>query len=69
MSDDHEQEYDDDLVYLLEAVWGAGYLSPGDRPDRHRILVRDCPTFTPPFPAIDPKLTAASATTLAQLAR
>ncbi len=29
MSADHEQEYDDAMVVLLEAVWGEGYLSPG----------------------------------------
>ncbi len=29
MSDDSFQEYDDDLVALLEAVWGEGFMSPG----------------------------------------
>ncbi len=38
MSDDHEQEYDDALVYLLEAVWGEGYLSPGGPDEIKRIV-------------------------------
>lgn len=29
MSQEHEQDYDDELVALLESVWGEGYLSPG----------------------------------------
>jgi phosphoethanolamine N-methyltransferase len=29
MSEDSFQEYDDDLVALLEAVWGEGFMSPG----------------------------------------
>ena len=38
MSGDHEQEYDDELVYLLEAVWGEGYLSPGGPDEIERIV-------------------------------
>lgn len=38
MSGDHEQEYDDELVYLLEAVWGEGYLSPGGPDEIKRIV-------------------------------
>ena len=29
MSNDGFQEYDDDLIAVLEAVWGTGFLSPG----------------------------------------
>ena len=29
MSGTHEDEYDDNLVTLLELVWGAGFLAPG----------------------------------------
>ncbi|MDH3693943.1 MAG: methyltransferase domain-containing protein [Gammaproteobacteria bacterium] len=29
MTSEHEQEYDESLQALLEAVWGEGYLSPG----------------------------------------
>ena len=29
MAGEHEQEYDESLQALLEAVWGEGYLSPG----------------------------------------
>jgi hypothetical protein len=28
-NNDHEQEYDDELIALLEAVWGEGFMSPG----------------------------------------
>ncbi|MEM7427664.1 MAG: methyltransferase domain-containing protein [Pseudomonadota bacterium] len=38
MSVEHEQEYDDALVHLLEAVWGEGYLSPGG-PDEILLIV------------------------------
>ncbi len=29
MSDSHEDEYDDELVTLLQLVWGDGFLAPG----------------------------------------
>ncbi|MBS35391.1 MAG: SAM-dependent methyltransferase [Thiotrichales bacterium] len=32
------QEYDDDLVAVLEGVWGAGYLSPGGPAEVDRIV-------------------------------
>ncbi len=38
MSEEHGQEYDDDMVTLLEAVWGEGFLSPGG-PDEIRKIV------------------------------
>ncbi len=40
MSEEHGQEYDDDMVTLLEAVWGDGFLSPGG-PDEIRKIVED----------------------------
>ena len=33
-----ELEYDDDLIAVLEAVWGAGFLSPGGTDEVDRIL-------------------------------
>jgi phosphoethanolamine N-methyltransferase len=36
---DHDQEYDDALVALLEAVWGEGFLSPGG-PEEVALIVR-----------------------------
>lgn len=36
----HEDEYGDDLVALLELVWGEGFLSPGG-PDAVRAIVGD----------------------------
>ncbi len=42
MDTDHipepELEYDDDMVALLEAVWGDGFLSPGGTAEVDRIL-------------------------------
>lgn len=32
------QEYDDDLIALLEAVWGEGFLSPGGTAEVDRVL-------------------------------
>ncbi|MFV1853125.1 MAG: methyltransferase domain-containing protein [Thalassospira sp.] len=33
-----ELEYDDDMIAVLEAVWGAGFLSPGGTDEVDRIL-------------------------------
>ncbi len=33
-----EQEYDDELVALLEAVWGVGFMSPGGNAEVDRIV-------------------------------
>lgn len=33
-----ELEYDDDLIAVLEAVWGAGFLSPGGTDEVDRVL-------------------------------
>lgn len=33
-----EQEYDDDMIALLEAVWGGGFMSPGGPAEVDRIL-------------------------------
>jgi phosphoethanolamine N-methyltransferase len=38
MSSEQLQEYDDDMVALLEAVWGEGYMSPGG-PDEIKKIV------------------------------
>ena len=38
MSDGEFQEYDDDLVALLEALWGEGYMSPGGDAEVDRYL-------------------------------
>ncbi|MDJ0778882.1 MAG: methyltransferase domain-containing protein [Gammaproteobacteria bacterium] len=38
MTDGEFQEYDDDLVALLEAVWGEGYMSPGGDAEVDRYL-------------------------------
>ena len=38
MSTEHEQDYDDALVALLERVWGEGYLSPGGPEEVAMIL-------------------------------
>ena len=37
MSEQATQEYDDDLMALLEAIWGEGFMSPGgvDEVDRY----------------------------------
>lgn len=36
----HEDEYDEDLIALLQLVWGEGFLSPGG-PDAIRAIVAD----------------------------
>ena len=33
-----EQEYDEDLIALLEAVWGTGFMSPGGTREVDRII-------------------------------
>jgi len=42
MNEDHttepELEYDDDMIALLEAVWGEGFMSPGGEAEVDRIL-------------------------------
>ncbi len=38
MTDGEFQEYDDDLVALLEALWGEGYMSPGGDAEVDRYL-------------------------------
>lgn len=38
MSADATQEYDDDLMALLEAVWGEGFMSPGGTDEVDRYL-------------------------------
>lgn len=38
MSDHATQEYDDNLVALLEAVWGEGYMSPGGGEEVDRYM-------------------------------
>ena len=35
---EHEQEYDDELIALLEAVWGDGFMSPGGSEEVDRIV-------------------------------
>ena len=40
MADDHEDEYTDELIALLELVWGKGFLSPGG-PEAVAAIVRD----------------------------
>jgi len=40
MADQHEDEYSDDLIALLELVWGKGFLSPGG-PEAVAEIVRD----------------------------
>ena len=37
-SSNPEQEYDDDFIALLEAVWGEGFLSPGGTTEVDRIV-------------------------------
>lgn len=37
----HEDEYTDELIALLELVWGKGFLSPGG-PEAVAAIVRDC---------------------------
>ncbi len=38
MTGDHEQEYDESLQALLEAVWGEGYLSPGGSEEVAKVV-------------------------------
>ena len=38
LNDEPTQEYDDDLIALLEAVWGEGFMSPGGPEEIDRIL-------------------------------
>ena len=38
MSDAPELEYDDNMVSLLQAVWGEGFLSPGGTDEVDRVL-------------------------------
>lgn len=38
MSEEASQEYDDDMVALLEAVWGEGFMSPGGTDEVDRYL-------------------------------
>lgn len=38
MNDEATQEYDDDLMALLEAVWGEGFMSPGGTDEVDRYL-------------------------------
>lgn len=38
MSDTEHQEYDDNLMALLEAIWGEGFMSPGGTDEVDRYL-------------------------------
>lgn len=38
MSEEHEVEYTDELVGLLETLWGEGYLSPGGPDEVNAVL-------------------------------
>ena len=38
MSDSDKQEYDDNLMELLEALWGEGFMSPGGTDEVDRYL-------------------------------
>ena len=38
MSDAPEMEYDDNMISVLEAVWGEGFLSPGGTDEVDRVL-------------------------------
>lgn len=38
MSDTPEMEYDDNMISVLEAVWGEGFLSPGGIDEVDRVL-------------------------------
>ena len=38
MSDTEHQEYDDNLMALLEAIWGEGFMSPGGTAEVDRYL-------------------------------
>lgn len=38
MTENSHQEYDDDFVSLLEAVWGVGFLSPGGAEEVEKII-------------------------------
>lgn len=39
MNDEATQEYDEDLMALLEAIWGEGFMSPGGTDEVDRYLV------------------------------
>ncbi|MEM7207339.1 MAG: methyltransferase domain-containing protein [Pseudomonadota bacterium] len=39
MSNDEHQEYDDDLIDVLETIWGEGFLSPGGVDEVDAFLV------------------------------
>jgi len=38
LSDSESQEYDDDMMTLLEAIWGEGFMSPGGTDEVDRYL-------------------------------
>ncbi|MDH3535045.1 MAG: SAM-dependent methyltransferase, partial [Gammaproteobacteria bacterium] len=38
MTDSSVQEYDEDLIALLEALWGEGFMSPGGTDEVDRYL-------------------------------
>ncbi len=38
MNDIHTQDYDDDLIELLETLWGEGFMSPGGTAEVDRYL-------------------------------
>ena len=38
MADTHEGEYDDDMVAMLELIWGEGFLVPGGSENVHRTV-------------------------------
>ena len=38
MADEHDDEYDDSLVTMLELVWGEGFLAPGGAANVHRTV-------------------------------
>ena len=38
MNDIHTQDYDDDLIALLETLWGEGFMSPGGTDEVDRYL-------------------------------
>ncbi len=40
MTSEQTQEYDDDVVAVLELVWGEGFMSPGG-PDEIKLIVED----------------------------
>lgn len=38
MTDTQDMEYDDDMISVLEAVWGEGFLSPGGTAEIDRVV-------------------------------